>query len=51
MVRTEIYQVFLRRFKDPIRVPRIRETGSLQIHTGYLTFSFKKNLEIYSFMF
>jgi len=33
---------FLRRFRDPIRVPRIREIGSLQIHTGYLTFSLKK---------
>jgi len=58
---------FLRRFRDPIRVPRIenrvprisenchrvpgirenrvpriREIGYLQIHTGYLTFSFKK---------
>jgi len=52
-------QGFLRRFRDPIRVPRIsnrvpkirenrvpriRETGSLQIHTGFLTFSLKKNL-------
>jgi len=60
-------QGFLRRFRDPIwvprisnrvprirenyhrvakirenRVPRIREIGSLQIHTGFLTFSFKK---------
>jgi len=51
------YAGFLRRFRDPIRVPRIenrvprtreyyhqvpkiREIGSLQIHTGYLTFSF-----------
>jgi len=33
---------FLRRFRDPIRVPRIREIGSLQVHTGYLTFSLKK---------
>ena len=58
---------FLRRFRDPIRVPRIdnrvlkigenyhrvpkirenrvpriREIGSPQVHTGYLTFSFKK---------
>jgi len=48
---------FLRRFRDPIRiprissrvprirengVPRIREIGSLQIHTGYLTFFLKK---------
>jgi len=24
------------------RVPRIREIGSLQVHTGYLTFSLKK---------
>ena len=60
-------QFFLRRFRDPIwvprisnrvprirenyhrvpklrenRVPRIREIGSLQIHSGYLTFSLKK---------
>ena len=41
----------LRRFRDPIRfprisnrVPRIREIGSLQIQTGFLTFSLKKNL-------
>jgi len=59
---------FLRRFRDPIRLPRIsnwvsrirenyhqvpkfrenrvhriREIGSLQIRTGYLTFSLKKN--------
>jgi len=41
---------FLRRFRDPIRVPRIenrvpriREIGSLQVHTGYLTCSLKKN--------
>jgi len=59
-------QGFLRRFRDPIRVPRIsnrvprirenynrvpkirenqvpriREIGSLQTHTGYLTFSLK----------
>jgi len=41
---------FLRRFRDPNRVPkirenrvpRIREIGSLQIHTAYLTFSLKK---------
>jgi len=25
------------------RVPRKREIGSLQVRTGYLTFSFKKN--------
>ena len=46
-------QVFLRRFRDPIRVPRIsenyhrvpniREIGSPQVHTGYLKFSLKKN--------
>jgi len=60
--------LFLRRFRDPLRVtrisnrvprirenyhrvpktrenrvPRIREIGSLQIHTGCLTFFFKKN--------
>jgi len=60
---------FLRRFRDPIRVPRIsnrvprirenyhrvpktrenripriRKIGSLQIQTGFLTFSFIKNL-------
>jgi len=60
------FRVFLRRFRDPIRVPRIsnrvsrirenyhqvpkirenrvpriREIGSLQIHTGYLAFSLK----------
>jgi len=50
-------QGFLRCFRDPIRVPRIenrvlrirenripriREIGSLQVHTGYLTFSLKK---------
>ena len=36
-------------FRDPIRVsrienrvPRNREIGSPQVHTGYLTFSFKK---------
>ena len=50
-----IQQVFLRRFRDPIRVPRIRENyhrvprireiGSLQIHTGYLTFSLKKLIQ------
>jgi len=40
---------FLKRFRDPIwvpsisnRIPRIRQIGSLQIHTGYLTFSLKK---------
>jgi len=45
-------QGFLRHFRDPIwvprirenydRVPKIREIGSLHIHTGYLTFFFKK---------
>jgi len=64
-----IIPVFLRRFRDPIlvprisnrvprirekyhrvpkirenRVPRIREIGSLQIQTGFLTFSSKKTL-------
>jgi len=28
------------------RVPRIREIGSQQVHTGYLTFSLKKNAVI-----
>jgi len=51
------FQVILRCFKDLIRVPRIenqaprirenqvpkiREIRSLQVHTGYLTFSLKK---------
>jgi len=46
--------VFLRRFRDPIRVPRIRENyhrvpkireiGFLQIQTGFLTFSLKTTL-------
>jgi len=57
--RQDKFSRFLRRFRDPIRVPRIsnrvprirenyhrvpkiREIGSLQIHTGYLTFSLKK---------
>jgi len=60
-------RLFLRRFRDPIRLPRIenwvprirwngfllprirenrvlriREIGSLPVHTGYLTFSLKK---------
>ena len=45
-------QVFLRCFTDPIRVPRIsenyhrvpriREIGSLHVHTGYLIFSLIK---------
>ena len=44
-----IKPVFLRRFRDPIRVPRIsnrvpriREIRSLQIQAGFLTFSLKK---------
>jgi len=51
--RTIWSRFFLRRFRDPIRVPtitenyhrvpRIREVGSLQIHIGYLTFSLKKS--------
>ena len=28
------------------RVPRIREIGSLQVHSGYLTFSLKKTAQI-----
>ena len=40
-------QVFLRCFRDPIRVPRIREIGPLQIHTGCLTFSLKKKTLVY----
>ena len=54
-----VYQFFLRCFRDPIQVPRISnqvprirqnrvtrisEIGSLQVHTGYLIFSFKKTL-------
>jgi len=42
-------QGFLRCFRDPIRVPRIKhrvprikEIGSLHVHTGYLTFSAEK---------
>ena len=44
-----IGRVFYRCFRDPIRVPRIenrvpriREIGSLQVHSGCLTFSLKK---------
>ena len=69
--KVHLKQFFLRRFRDPIRVPRIsnrvprirenyhrvpkikeyrvpriREIGSLQIHTGYLTFSLKKLFKI-----
>jgi len=40
---------FLRCFRDPIRVPRIREIGSLQVHIGYLTFSLKKNCKYHNF--
>jgi len=51
--------VLLRRFRDPIwvsrienrvtriienRVPRIREIGTLLVHTGYLTFRLAKTL-------
>ena len=39
-------RVFLRRFRDPIRVPRIKEIGSLQIYTAYLTFSLKKTATV-----
>jgi len=35
-------QGFLRRFRDTIQVPRIKEIGSLQVDTRYLTFSLKK---------
>jgi len=55
MADETLIQVFLMRFRDPIRIPRIenrvnrirknshripriREIGSLQVHTGYLTF-------------
>jgi len=48
-----VKQVFLRCFTDPIRVPKIknlvptiREIGSLQVHIGYLAFSFKKTGEV-----
>jgi len=44
-------RVNLKCFKDPIwiprienRVPRIKEIGSLQVHTRYLIFSFKKTV-------
>ena len=50
-------QGFLRCFRDPIRVPvieyrvpRIREIGSLQVHTGYLTFSLRKNVFEYLYV-
>jgi len=49
--------IFLRCFRDPIRVsrirehyhwfPRIRAIGSLQVHTRFRTFSFKKPKLIY----
>jgi len=67
---------FLRRFMDPIRVPRIsnrvprirenyhqvpkirenripriRETGSLQIQTGFLTFSLKNPVLVFLLCF
>jgi len=45
---------FLRCFVDPIPVPRIknqvptiRENGSLQVHTGYITFSLIKTASAY----
>ena len=37
----------LRHLRDPIRVPRIGEIGSLQVHTRYLTFSFKKTCYVH----
>jgi len=47
-LQTMLFQVFLECFSDPNRVPRIenrvpriREIGSLQVHTGYLTFCLK----------
>jgi len=48
---------FLRCFREPIRVPRIkenrvpriREIGSLQVHIGYLTFFLKKLFMYYLF--
>jgi len=30
------------RFRDPVQVPRIRDIGSLKVHTRYLTFSLKE---------
>jgi len=52
MIELDEYQGFLRFFRDTIRVPRfenpvprIREIGSLQVHTEYLTFSLE-NLQI-----
>ena len=44
-------RVFLKCFRDPIRVPRIREIGSLQVHTGNLIFSFKKKLNSVLFQY
>ena len=51
-VYNSISRVFLRCFRDPIRVPRIsenyhrfpriREIGSVHVHTGHLKFSLKK---------
>jgi len=32
---------FLKCFRDPVWVPKIREIGSLQVHARYLTFSVK----------
>jgi len=48
-VATNIKSRFFKVFYGPIRIPRIenrvpiiREIGSRQVHTGYLTFSLKK---------
>jgi len=48
-LKLKVFQGFLSCFRYPIRVPRIenrvpriRENRSLQLHTGYLTFSLKK---------
>jgi len=42
-----IYSVFLRCFRDLIHVHSIREIRSLQVHIGHLTFSLKKNPDIF----
>jgi len=39
-IHSRFFKVFYQRKLS--RVPRIREIGSLQVHTGYLTFSLKK---------
>ena len=42
-IRENYYRVS--RFREN-RVPRIREIGSLQVHTGYLTFSIKNSVNV-----